>query len=114
MISCYTQLSQEDTHDTIRVASVHTTLVISKNFNAEENRANTLQVIQDATQDRSWRVRLTVAKYYDQICQAFGQDIMKDSLIDCLVTLMKDAEQEVRKEAVRVVEPLHPVCRRTA
>ncbi|CAE8588308.1 unnamed protein product, partial [Polarella glacialis] len=104
MITVYKQLSQEDTQDTIRVACVHTTLVIAQMLNADENRQHTLSVIKDAAEDRSWRVRLTVAKHFDQLCQAFGPEITAQSLMQPFIQLMKDNEQEVRKEAVRVIE----------
>jgi len=105
IMSVYKQLSQEETQDTIRVACVHTTLVLARTFNAEENRQHTVSVIKDAAVDRSWRVRLTVAKQFDQLCDAFGPDIMASSLMQSFIQLMKDNECEVRKEAVRVIEP---------
>jgi len=73
MISVYKQLSQEDTQDTIRVACVQTSLVLANMFSVEENRAHTLDVIKDAFDDRSWRVRLTVAKQFNELCQALAQ-----------------------------------------
>jgi serine/threonine-protein phosphatase 2A regulatory subunit A len=104
MMTAYKQLSQEDTQDTIRVACVHTTLVIAKMLNADENRTHTVSVIKEAGEDRSWRVRLTVAKNFDQLCAAFGPEITNSILLPVIVTLMKDHEQEVRKEAVRIIE----------
>jgi len=104
MISVYKQLSQEDTQDTIRVSSVHTALVIAKMFDAEENKQHTVTVIKEAAGDRSWRVRLTVAKNFDQLCAAFGPEITSTQLMEPFKQLIKDNEQEVRKEAVRVVE----------
>lgn len=65
----------------------------------------TLSVIKDACEDRSWRVRLTVAKNFDQLCAAFGPEIMERELLPAFIQLMKDNEQEVRKEAVRIIEP---------
>jgi len=104
LMAAYKQLSQEDTQDTIRVACVHTTLVIARMFNQEENSTHTVQVIQDAGTDRSWRVRLTVAKNFDQLCAAFGPALTDSVLIPTIISLMKDHEQEVRKEAVRIIE----------
>jgi len=104
LIGVYKQLSQEDTQDTIRVACVHATLVIAKMLNADENRQHTVAVIKDAAEDRSWRVRLTVAKNFDQLCQAFGPELTAQKLMQPFIQLMKDNEQEVRKEAVRVIE----------
>mmetsp|Transcript_36560 Transcript_36560/g.103074 ORF Transcript_36560/g.103074 Transcript_36560/m.103074 type:complete len:590 (+) Transcript_36560:106-1875(+) len=106
MITVYKQLSQEDTQDTIRVACVHTTLVIASIFSSQENKEHTVQVITDAAVDRSWRVRLTVAKLFHELCSAFGADIMRDHLMTPFTNLMKDNEQEVRKEAVREIESL--------
>lgn len=104
LIGVYKQLSQEDTQDTIRVACVHATLVIAKMLNADENRQHTVTVIKEAAEDRSWRVRLTVAKNFDQLCQAFGPELTAQKLMQPFIQLMKDNEQEVRKEAVRVIE----------
>merc|ERR550532_338925 len=106
MITVYKQLSQEDTQDTIRVACVHTSLVIAKIFSVDENRLHTVTVIKDAAEDRSWRVRLTVAKHFHELCNAFGPEIMQQNLMTPFIALMKDNEQEVRKEAVRVIESL--------
>jgi len=104
MISIYKQLSQEDTQDTIRVSCVHATLVIAQKCSPEENKTHTISVIEDAAEDRSWRVRLTVAKNFDQLISALGPEITTAHLMGPLIQLMKDNEQEVRKEAVRVVE----------
>jgi len=105
MIPVYKQLSQEDTQDTIRMACIHTTIVLAKTFNAEENKQHTISVIKEAADDRSWRVRLTIAKHFAELCSAFGPEITASHLLQPLVQLMKDSEQEVRKEAVRVIEP---------
>jgi len=105
MMVAYKQLSQEDTQDTIRVACVHTTLVIARMLTPEENRQHTVSVIKEAAEDRSWRVRLTVAKSFDQLCSAFGPEITESHLMSAIVALMKDHEQEVRKEALRIIEP---------
>jgi serine/threonine-protein phosphatase 2A regulatory subunit A len=86
------------------VACVNTTLVLAKQFSADENRQHTVEVIRVAAEDRSWRVRLTIAKSFDQLCAAFGPEITNETLLASLVGLMKDNEQEVRKEAVRIIE----------
>mmetsp|Transcript_48028 Transcript_48028/g.114139 ORF Transcript_48028/g.114139 Transcript_48028/m.114139 type:complete len:594 (+) Transcript_48028:99-1880(+) len=106
MVQVYRQLSQEDTQDTIRVTCVHTTLVLARMFSPEDNKAHTVQVIQEASEDRSWRVRLTVAKNFDQLCSAFGPEITSTCLMEAFKLLIKDSEQEVRKEAIRVIEPM--------
>jgi len=107
MMGTYKLLSQEDTQDTIRVACVHTTLVVAKMLTPAENEheQHTVQIIKAAGDDRSWRVRLTVAKNFDQLCMAFGSELTSTVLIPVLKKLMEDHEIEVRKEAVRIIEP---------
>eukprot|EP00931_Biecheleriopsis_adriatica_P025840 TRINITY_DN15782_c0_g1_i1.p1 TRINITY_DN15782_c0_g1~~TRINITY_DN15782_c0_g1_i1.p1 ORF type:complete len:588 (+),score=127.56 TRINITY_DN15782_c0_g1_i1:84-1847(+) len=115
LINVYKELSKEDTQDTIRVACVHATLVIAKMLSDEENRQHTLEVIREACADRSWRVRLTVVKNFDQMCKNFGPEITEQFFMAEFAKLLKDNEMEVRKEAVRVIEtclglPQPPTC----
>merc|ERR1719317_1889511 len=94
LMAVYMQLSQEATQDTIRVAVVHSTLVLARMFTPEENRQYTLGVVKDACRDRSWRVRLTVAKNFDQLAAAFGPEFVASPLLEYLVEILKDPEQE--------------------
>jgi len=98
------QLSSEDTQDTIRVACVLTTKELAGLFTPDENRAHTIGVIVEASRDRSWRVRLTVAKNFDSLCDKFGPELINSHLLDCLKELLKDHEQEVRKEAILMLK----------
>lgn len=104
IISSYTSMSQEDTQDTIRVACVHTTIVIAQMLNDEENKAHTISVITEAFTDRSWRVRLAVVQNFHKFCDAFGPELTNTYLMQPFVDLLKDNEQEVRKSAVLMIE----------
>lgn len=104
MLAVYQQMSQEDTQDIIRVACNNTTSVIANKLSEDENRQHTVQVFCDAALDRSWRVRLTIVKNFDQLCAAFGPAITADCLFEPFIRLLKDSEQEVRKKAVTVIE----------
>lgn len=104
IVVVYKQLSQEDTQDTIRAACVLSTLVLAKAFSVEENKLHTVEVIKQAMTDRSWRVRLTVAKLFPELATSFGSEILSQHLLQPFLKLMQDNEQEVRKEAVRVIE----------
>jgi len=106
MIPFYKTLSQEDAQDIIRVSCMHTTVVIAGMLSAEENKVHTIPVVKDAIEDRSWRVRLTVSKIFDQLVTAYGPELSTQVLLPCFVTLFKDNEQEVRKEAVKTIETL--------
>jgi len=109
ILPVYRQLSQDDTQDIIRVACVHTSLVlIEQHFkdNPEENKTHTLLVLTAATEDRSWRVRLTVAQNFSKIVESLGSEMTNAFLMTPFVNLMKDSEQEVRAAAVSVIKDL--------
>jgi len=111
IIPVYRQLAQEEIQDSVRVSCVHTSLVLIEkifNDNPDENKAHTLLVITNASEDRSWRVRLTVARNFATICRYMGTDITATFLLNPFVSLMKDSEQEVRKAAIESVEECIP------
>lgn len=111
-LEAYHNLAKEETQDTIRVNIVHTTIEMASKIESREiNTEHCVPVIMDACKDRSWRVRLTVAKNFDEILKAFGPEISVGpdaggGLITSLYSngLLQDPEQEVRKEAVKVIE----------
>jgi serine/threonine-protein phosphatase 2A regulatory subunit A len=113
VIPTFRKLCGEETQDTIRIACIQTALAISngekEKFSREEMKENILQVITDGVQDRSWRVRLTIAKNFDKVLKyfiacGFSSDDVDEHLLPCLFTLLKEQEQDVRTEAVKVVE----------
>lgn len=129
-LEAYKNLSKEETQDTIRVNIVNTTIEMARKIDSRDLKMeHCVPVILDACKDRSWRVRLTVARNFDEILKAFGAELAV--LVDgapqltwptppqnqdpygpngfCLIKslyegLLQDAEQEVRKEAVKVIE----------
>lgn len=109
ILPVYRQLAQDDTQDIIRVACVHTSLVLIENHfrdHPEENKAHTLLVITNATEDRSWRVRLTIAQNYHRVVDALGPEMTSAFLLNPYVALLKDSEQEVRSATVMVIKQL--------
>lgn len=55
-----------------------------------------LSVLNNASEDKSWRVRLNLAKKFSLISESFGNEIINSSLIQIFSTLLKDVEVEVR------------------
>lgn len=75
-LEAYKSLAQEDTQDTIRVNVVLTTIEMARKIdNSELKKQHCLPVIWMAVKDQSWRVRLTVAKNFDQILIALGFEL---------------------------------------
>lgn len=74
--------------------------LIAKILNKDENRTHSLPIIIAATEDKSWKIRLALAKNFSQLAEALGKDITDASLIQIFTTLLKDGENDVRNGAV--------------
>jgi serine/threonine-protein phosphatase 2A regulatory subunit A len=60
-----------------------------------------MPLIIQAQEDRSWRVRLSLAKNLSEIAEAFGKDITDLNLVQIFSNILKDPENDVRAESVR-------------
>lgn len=65
-----------------------------------ENKSHTLPIIISATEDKSWRVRLSLSKTFAELAEAFGHDVTDHNLIQIFTTLLKDPENDVRQASV--------------
>jgi serine/threonine-protein phosphatase 2A regulatory subunit A len=104
LLDAYKTLSQEDTQDTIRASSVNTTIELAKFFNDADNEQYTVPVIKDASEDRSWRVRMKVAMFFPDLCKAFSPTLVSNHLLKCQQQLLRDQEFEVRKATLNAIE----------
>lgn len=73
---------------------------MAKILNANENKTNTLPLIIQAAEDKSWRVRLALSKIFAELSEAEGKEISDSSLIQIFSNLLKDCESDVRVVAV--------------
>lgn len=116
-LQAYKALAGETTQDAIPMNIVSTTIEMARKIKTGEypgegpskgtqfNRDHTVDVIRGAVENRSWRVRLAVAKNMDKLMLNFGYEISNEVLMkEGLQRLLKDQEQEVRKEAVKIIE----------
>lgn len=53
------------------------------------------------TGDKSWKVKLHLAKNFADLAEALGPDICENPLFSIFSTLLRDLENEVRIEAVK-------------
>ena len=60
-----------------------------------------MPLIIQAADDKSWRVRLCLSKNFTEIASNFGKEVTDMSLIQTYGNLLKDAEIDVKIEAVK-------------
>lgn len=75
--------------------------MLGKCFNKDENKQHTLPIIIAATEDKSWRVRLTLSKIFAELAEAFGKEVADVSLIQIFTNLLRDSENDVRTAAIQ-------------
>lgn len=106
----------KEVQDSVKVLCLTSLKQIVKLLNKDENKTHTLPIIIGATEDKSWKIRLTLAKNFPavripqffwlvnkflQLAEAFGKEITDISLIQIFTTVLKDAETDVRIAAVQ-------------
>jgi len=56
-----------DEQDLVRVLGLNSLVNVAKRLNIDENKQHTLPIMIAATEDKSWRVRLTLAKIFAEV-----------------------------------------------
>lgn len=74
---------------------------IAKCLNSDENKSHLIPIIIQLTGDKSWKVKLYLARNFAELAEALGPDICENPLFSIFSTLLRDLENEVRVEAVK-------------
>ena len=89
-----------DEQDTIRMICVGATVAIAKILPKEENKRVMLPITLQIFEDKSWKVRLAIAKNFPDLAGAFGKEIVDANLVTKFSILLKDDEADVRTAAI--------------
>ncbi|MDR3736515.1 MAG: HEAT repeat domain-containing protein [Acidobacteriaceae bacterium] len=89
-----------DEQDSIRVICVESLVPIVRNLVKEDVQRLSLPILLSLFEDKSWKVRLTIAKNFSELANAFGKDITDANLVARFAVLLKDVEADVRTAAV--------------
>ena len=90
-----------DDSDSVRIITIESLVELARVFTNEENKTHVIPLIIQMTGDKSWRVKLHLAKYFADLAEAVGSDIAESSLISIFSTLLRDPENEVRIASVK-------------
>ena len=90
-----------DDSDSVRIICIESLVDLAHVLNDDENKSYLIPIIIQLTGDKSWKVKLHLAKYFANLAKALGKDISENSLFSIFSTLLRDLENEVRIEAVK-------------
>ena len=111
LVNLFKKLQQDD-QESVRVVAVENAVYIAKALQQtgidDANHQHVVPVIRSAVVDRSWRVKMAIAKDYTELSLAVlgdrGQrsnDILSLDLLPSFIALLQDNEGEVRTAACK-------------
>jgi len=109
LIPVFHALAKDETQEPVRTSCVHAATKMCEIFAQEEANLHMCETVADLATDKSWRVRLAVAKVYGKLCQCLGSDSTSAHLLYPLVALIRDQEPDVRKAAVASLPDTAPL-----
>lgn len=90
-----------DDSDSVRIICIESLVDLAEVLNDEENKSHLIPIIIQLTGDKSWKVKLHLAKCFANLAEALGKEISENSLFSIFSTLLRDLENEVRIQAVK-------------
>ncbi|RHY81506.1 hypothetical protein DYB37_011336 [Aphanomyces astaci] len=90
-----------DDQDSVRLLAIENCAVIAKLLNEDENLSHILPVVRSSCEDRSWRVRFSIAK-------DFFPDVTKTSLIPILLQFLRDDVVDARLNVLKRMDNISP------
>ncbi|KAJ0401396.1 hypothetical protein P43SY_000039 [Pythium insidiosum] len=85
----------------VRLLAIENSAMIAKLLTPEENTQHVLPIVRSSVEDRSWRVRFSIAKDFFPLSEAMGQQITESELLACFTNLLQDGEAEVRAASAK-------------
>ena len=90
-----------DEQDVIRTICVESIISIAKILSRDENQRLMLPIFLGIFEDKSWKVRLSIANLFPELSKEFGKEIVEANFISKYSMLLKDIEADVRTAAVK-------------
>jgi len=112
----------QDEHDSVRMLAMSCCVVLARILPRDDVRAHVMPVVKAGAEDKSWRVRSSLAEVFTDLQAALAKCTagqaeaevteMNNALVGVFLTLLRDPEGEVRSAAVaklrRFCEQLAP------
>lgn len=100
LVTHFKTLSADD-QDSVRLLAIENCATMSQLLSEDENKLYVLPMVRESVDDRSWRVRNAIAREFANISRAMGLALATSELRANYVSLLQDAEAEVRATASR-------------
>jgi serine/threonine-protein phosphatase 2A regulatory subunit A len=88
IIPLFRALTSDD-QDSVRLLAIENSAAIGELLSPEENTQSVLPIVRASVEDRSWRVRFSIAKDFFPLSRAMGSQITEAELLGCFTNLLQ-------------------------
>jgi hypothetical protein len=91
-----------DDQDSVRLLAIENSAAIAELLSQDENSMHVLPIVRSSVEDRSWRVRFSIAKDFFPLSRAMGTQITESELLGCFSNLLqvgRTAKAEMLRKA---------------
>jgi len=100
IVPLFMDLSNDDS-DSVQQLVISNCTALAKLLDETENKDHLLPIVQAAAWNKSWRMRMSIAKDLHPLSVAMGKATTKAELLPVLASLLQDHERDVRCEAIK-------------
>lgn len=88
VIPLFRALTSDD-QDSVRLLAIENSAAIGELLSPDENTQSVLPIVRASVEDRSWRVRFSIAKDFFPLSRAMGTQITESELLGCFTNLLQ-------------------------
>ncbi|CAO3692720.1 unnamed protein product [Rhizopus stolonifer] len=103
-----------DDQDTVRLLTVDDLVQIAKTFSPNEFKHYLFPTLKSLGQDKSWRVRYTVASHFTDLCEITKDGITPEDKLALFLSLIKDSEGDVKILSIGQISAFSKMIERPA
>ena len=102
----------EDDQDSVRIQTAQNCVTLANLLPAELKLSRIRPIVVAIANDKSWRVRWSLATHIHSVCLSLGPEITNSSLIGICEGLLSDNEPEVRSAAASNIPAFSAIIRK--
>ena len=102
------RMASDETQESLRLSSLHCCAIMGEHCRASNGAGDVAKLLRSLvltlSKDKSWRVRMVVARHFVSFCTSFGDEVARTELLPILLSFLKDSEVDVRQAATQVMK----------
>ena len=102
------RMASDETQESLRLSSLQCCAIMGEHCKASNGSGDVTKLLRSLvtvlSKDKSWRVRMVVARHFVSFCTSFGDEVARSELLPILISFLKDAEVDVRQAATQVMK----------